>query len=338
MHKQHSALAHLTITSNKLNMDKSKNNCKESLMMQVRHLIAIYCYDFMFTPEDAGTVSQQSIAIQKHYLGEDIADETNFVDMFFLGDGPFTGCLECHPDQSGAMILNRDIFGVTETIVVDQDEEKSDLKKSHITTIRNRTTTLSGGTIRTYALDAIKITKKAKSFTSGYMNNGKLPSGKNENDLIRHVEEKMFQLDHGNGSKDKKTYNPSTGYKFSKTYAIFRHSILPPLLRPESFHELKCLAESDSNVGPKTGRHAARSSAGPSAKKTKASLLGSMLPGPVHGMPLDQKLDSAHLLRITLRQRGTSGLPLKCPSIKSLICSKICIQCKKQQVVMPRLT
>jgi len=292
----------------------------------------------MFTPEDAGTVSQQSIAIQKHYLGEDIADETNFVDMFFLGDGPFTGCLECHPDQSGAMILNRDIFGVTETIVVDQDEEKSDLKKSHITTIRNRTTTLSGGTIRTYALDAIKITKKAKSFTSGYMNNGKLPSGKNENDLIRHVEEKMFQLDHGNGSKDKKTYNPSTGYKFSKTYAIFRHSILPPLLRPESFHELKCLAESDSNVGPKTGRHAARSSAGPSAKKTKASLLGSMLPGPVHGMPLDQKLDSAHLLRITLRQRGTSGLPLKCPSIKSLICSKICIQCKKQQVVMPRLT
>ena len=88
-------------------------------MMQVRHLIAIYCYDFMFTPEDAGTAAHQASQIQKYYIGDEGApdDETNFADMFFKGEGPFTNCLESHPDQTGQMMLNRNIFGITDNII-----------------------------------------------------------------------------------------------------------------------------------------------------------------------------------------------------------------------------
>ena len=282
---------HLTINPTKI-MENIKN--KEALMMQVRHLIAIYCYDFMFTPEDAGTAAHQASQIQKYYIGDEGApDETNFADMFFKGEGPFTNCLESHPDQTGQMMLNRNIFGITDNIIVDRDEEKSDLKRSHLTLNRSKDNSISGSTIRTYALDAIRSTKKAKSFASQFLKNGVLPSGRNEFDLIRHVEKEMFDLDFAGKGKDYTAL--SLGYKFPKAYAIFQHSILPPLLHPEAYFELKCLAESDTNIGPKTGRHAARLAAASTTKKAKAALLGSMLPGPSNGMPLDQKLDSAHL-------------------------------------------
>jgi hypothetical protein len=134
-------------------MENIKN--KEALMMQVRHLIAIYCYDFMFTPEDAGTAAHQASQIQKYYIGDEGApdDETNFADMFFKGEGPFTNCLESHPNQTGQMMLNRNVFGITDNIIVDRDEEKSDLKRSHLTLNRSKDNSISGSTIRTYALD-----------------------------------------------------------------------------------------------------------------------------------------------------------------------------------------
>ena len=205
-------------------------------MMQVCHLIAII---LCLHQRMLALVPSSHLQFKNTILVTKFRNEINFVEMLFNGEGPFTNCLELHPDQSGGMILNCNIFGVTDkVVVVDEDEQKSDLKKPY----HNNYVSLSGGT----------ITKKVKSFASRYMRNGTLPSGKNDNDLIRYVEEKMFVLD--NEWKDK-VYNTSKGYKFPKMYAIFCHSVVPPLLRPESFHKLKCLAELDSNIGPRTGRH-----------------------------------------------------------------------------------
>jgi hypothetical protein len=265
---------------------------KEGELMLLRKTIAFACYDHNFKPSCIAVSDVHSAKISHLYTGENnAADDKSYAEMFLGGNPPFSRAIMLDPDQSGRIILNSNAFALSRKIVVSPGDGNVvggvNLNLDHLVKpSRSKGALIAPTTVMTYAQDAKRSAIKALSFAKAYLGpDSTLPSGKTAEDLIRHVKEKMYNLEETTAS-----FGEAGEPHFKNGFGIFMLWIVPAIMNPQNCSLPKCIASNDREAGGKQSRKKARLKEKEKKRKDRDVESGTNMPLGPRGAGRDVKM------------------------------------------------